>query len=116
MIKALNIATSGLLQAEKRATDVARDILKTTAIASSFSVNDAGNQAVATTDQGQNIGGSVLAGRSAVVPNGGDFSGLVQQFADLRAETAGFKASAAAFKAIDETLDKALGTLLDDKG
>jgi len=110
MIKALNIATSGLLQAEKRATDVARDILKTTARAASFSADSTEANAFS----GDST--SALTGRTAVVPTGSDFGGLVQQFADLRAEVTAFKANAAVFKAIDETFDRTLGTLIDDEG
>jgi len=104
MIKALNIATQGLLQAEQRATDIAKDILKTTSDSTSFKLE---------TQTGENISqpSSQLSGTAASVPSGAGFGNLIQQFADLRAEENAFKASATAFKKIDETL----GALLDDE-
>ena len=102
MIKALNIATQGMLQAERRATDAASSILKTVSEASSFSVDSApeGGQSAS-----QNSGANTKS-----VPGDG-FGNLIQHFADLRAEENAFKASATAFKKIDETL----GSLLDDE-
>ncbi len=105
MIKALNSATQGLLQAERRATDIAKDILKTASGESGFSVEDPSET---TKSAGQSLN---TATPPAPQPNGEGFGNLIQQFADLRAEENSFKASATAFKKIDE----ALGTLLDDK-
>ena len=106
MIKALNIATQGLLQAEKRATDIAKDILKTTNDSASFTFEKpiGDNNTTQPTSQ--------PSGTTTNNLNGSGFGNLVQQFSDLRAEEAAFKASATAFKKIDETL----GTLLDDEG
>jgi len=105
MIKALNIASQGLLQAEQRATDIAKDILQTTAEASSFKLDAAQN------GNAQQEASNQTTGTAPQAPAGGNFGNLIQQFADLRAEETAFKASATAFKKIDETL----GTLLDDE-
>jgi len=105
MIKALNIATQGLLQAERRATDIAQEILDTSAkSASSFSID---TETEAAPDQAN----STAETGAPVTPEAG-YGSLIQQFADLRAEEHAFQASATAFKKIDETL----GTLLDDEG
>jgi len=105
MIKALNIATQGLLQAERRATDIAKEILDASGkAASSFNVDtEAGTKATTASN---------AAETGAPVTSDPGYGNLIQQFADLRAEEHAFKASATAFKKIDETL----GTLLDDKG
>jgi len=104
VIKALNIATQGLLQAEKRATDVAKDILKATSESPSFQLDLEKSDENSTATSSPNSGGAPPVNTS--------FGNLIQQFADLRAEENAFKASATTFKKIDETL----GTLLDDKG
>ena len=110
MIKALNIATQGLLQAERRATDIAQDILKTTSDGASFKV-----EAPDTHEEPADRSSTKAASQSSK-PNGGgpnvpNFGNLIQQFAELRAEETAYKASASAFKKIDETL----GTLLDNE-
>jgi len=105
MIKALNIATQGLLKAEQRATDIAKDILKTTSDNASFKVEE---------DNRDNTTQAAPqpSGTNANNLNGSGIGNLVQQLSDLRAEETAFKASATAFKKIDETL----GTLLDNEG
>jgi len=104
MIKALNIATQGLLQAERRATDIAKEILDTSSrAASSFNV--------AVDTEAQNAGATAGNKTGAPVTPDVGFGNLIQQFSDLRAEEQAFKASAIAFKKIDETL----GTLLDNE-
>lgn len=106
MIKALNTATQGLLQAERRATDVAKDILKSTGQEFSRKV-DAETNATEGADKLP-----AVSGTAPTAATGSDFGNLIQQFADLRAEEKAFQASATAFKKIDE----GLGTLLDDEG
>lgn len=109
MIKALNTAQSGLLQAERRATEIARDILNTTsAAASSFS--DAVENSPSTNTNSQNTEPAQTGNNASL--SGPSFGSLIQQFADLRAEEQSFAANAKAFQAIDETL----GSLLDDEG
>jgi len=110
MIKALNTATQGLLQAERRATDVAKDILKSTSEGASFSI-DEGKDPLPS-DTAQETKAPAITGPSSTAPSGGDFGNLIQHFADLRAEEQAFKASATAFNKINESL----GTLLDDEG
>lgn len=112
MIKALNTATQGLLQAERRATDVARDILKSTSEGASFSIDEGKDSQNIPSDAAQETKAATIAGPSPTAPSGGDFGSLIQQFADLRAEENAFKANATAFRKIDETL----GSLLDDEG
>ncbi|MCK0070957.1 hypothetical protein [Kordiimonas laminariae] len=109
MIKALNTAQNGLLQAERRATEIARDILNSTSAASS-SFSDAvesspsENTSTEAPTTAQTVNNTNLSGASV--------GSLIQQFADLRAEEQSFAANAKAFQAIDETL----GSLLDDEG
>lgn len=111
MIKGINIAAQGMLQAEKRATDIAKDILELNAKEASFSleVEDAA-------DGSQ----SELAQSKTNKSTGTDttsvgYGSLIQHFADLRAEENSFKANAAVFKRLDETQDEALGSILDDE-
>ena len=116
MIKALETATQGLLQAERRATDIAKDILKTTSEAASFSTEE-GNNALPPSDAAANNIPNNSAGNSgpstaASTINQSGFGDLIQQFADLRAEQHAFEANAKVFKAADESL----GTLIDDLG
>lgn len=112
MIKALNTAAQGLLQAERRATDVAHDILKSASEGASFSIDEGTDPQNIPSDAAQETKAALITGPSSTAPSGGDFGSLIQQFADLRAEENAFKASATAFKKIDETL----GSLLDDEG
>ena len=105
MIKALDTATQGLLQAERRATDIAKDILKTTSEAASFSLDSengpSANTVASTTDPA-----------SAPPSDHPGYGNLIQQFADLRAEQRAFEANAKVFKEVDETL----GSLIDGIG
>jgi flagellar basal body rod protein FlgC len=107
MIDALNIASQGLLQAERRATDAAREIVKSTSQEASFSTADPDTPA-------QNTGVDA-AGAPVSAPTGAGFSSLLQHMVDLKAETQAFQANAAAFKRLDETYDDALGALVDDQ-
>lgn len=100
------------MQAERRATDIARDILKSASDGASFSIEEETTPQNIPSDTAQETKAAVNAGPSSTAPSGGDFSGLIQQLADLRAEENAFAANATAFKKIDESL----GTLLDDKG
>ncbi len=104
MIKALNIATQGLLQSESRATDLAAEILKKTSEASSFKLDDDASE-------GQNTAALTSPKTS---PSGAGYSDLLQNMVDLKAEGHAFKANAAVFKRIDETYDDALGSLFDE--
>jgi hypothetical protein len=116
MIKALNIASQGLMQAESRATDIAKDILKLSAEAASFTVDGLDEPANTPSDTANDTKATETGPSSTADLSTGDYSSLIQQFADLRAEENAFKASAAVFKSIDETSDEALGSILDDKG
>ena len=104
MIDALNIAAGGMLKAERRATDIAQEILKATGEAASFSLEEE-----TTAPQGTPAAGAPV-GRSAA--SGVGYSDLLQQMVDLKAEEHAFRANAKAFSRIDDTL----GSLLDDKG
>ncbi|WCL53234.1 MULTISPECIES: hypothetical protein [Kordiimonadales] len=109
MIDALNIAANGLIQSEKRATDVARKIIDDTTAAANFSLDDlpegANTAAVAT-----------ATGGSGKLSGGPGFGDLIQHMVDLKTEKHVFAANAKVFSSIDETLDEGLGRLLDDKG
>lgn len=116
MIEALDTAKQGLLQAERRATDIAIDILKTASKPASFDTSSntdltgiSKNIAPATskTQTGDNNPDAAVR-----INNPSGFGYLIQQFADLRAEQRAFEANAKAFKAADESL----GTLIDDLG
>lgn len=112
MIKALNISTQGLLQAERRATDVAKDILTSASNSATFSLDEGSDPQSIPSNAAPPTKAATITGPSSTAPSGGDFGSLIQQFADLRAEENAFKANATAFKKIDETL----GSLLDDEG
>lgn len=105
MLDALNTAKTGLLQAERRATDIAKEILQSTSSSPSFS----------DTLENKQDTQAPIATKAQTEPQqtpAADYGSLIQQFSDLRAEEHAFKASASAFKRVDETL----GNLLDDKG
>lgn len=104
MIDALNTAAGGMLKAERRATDIAQEILKATGEAASFTLDDDSTSPAASPAAGAPV--------SAAPKSGVGYSDLLQQMVDLKAEEHAFKANAKAFKRIDETL----GSLLDDKG
>ncbi len=106
MIKALNTATQGILQSERRATDIAKDILASTSESASFSSFEAQASKTLPSDTAP-----ATSGPSTTAFTGPGFGSLIQQLADLRAEETTFKANVAAFKKIDETL----GSLLDDE-
>ena len=109
MIKALNIASQGMMQAERRATDLAGEILKSTSQMSNFKVEDADPAAAKDADAAARPGTGTAPLAS---PSGADMGDLIQQMVDLRAEANAFKANAEVFKRTDE----ALGSLLDDEG
>jgi len=104
MIKALNIATQGLLQSESRATDLAAEILKKTSETSSFRLDD-------DSSRGQNAA-ALSSPRTS--PSGPGYSDLLQNMVDLKAEEHAFKDNATVFKRLDETFDEALGSLFDE--
>lgn len=110
MIKGLNIASQGMQQAERRATDLAAEILKTTSQAASFKLEDADPQ-TATSKQPQGSSAPPVG-----APSGPGFSDLLQQMVDLKAEEQAFRANATVFKRLDETFDEGLGSLLDEEG
>ncbi len=116
MIKALETATQGLLKAERRATDIAKDILKTTSETASFSAAENDDPASTPRNTANDISPTQAGdNRPSTTANNSShpgFGNLIQQFADLRAEQRAFEANAKVFKAADDSL----GTLLDDLG
>ncbi|WP_262691287.1 hypothetical protein [Kordiimonas aestuarii] len=108
MIKALNTAATGMLEAERRATDIAKEILRLSGEAASFKLDV--TEASDTTSPPS----AAATGAPVARSTGGNagYSDLLQQMVDLKAEEQTFKANAKAFKRIDDTL----GSLLDDKG
>ena len=108
-LTALNIAGQGLVESERRATDIARRIVSSSAREASFTPNTtdtaAGvpNRAAIETDIAQNTGQPIGFGSSS----------FIQDIVALQTEQRVFDANAATFRAIDETADE-LGRLLDD--
>lgn len=111
MIKALNIAAVGMIKAQKRATELAADIVETT----TRQVSDA------TTPSPSGTAGSSSAGNGDTPANNLDrqslqSNSLIQQIVDFKATEIQFRASATAFKRIADTAEETLGTLFDKKG
>ena len=104
MIKALNISTQGLLQAEQRATEVAQNILEDTAKGANFSVDDLPENATETASE--------PTGGQSLNEGGAGFGDLIQHMVDLKQSEHAFKANAKAFKIASETL----GDFLDEQG
>ncbi|MCJ9430180.1 hypothetical protein [Kordiimonas marina] len=106
MINALHIAAQGMLKAESRANDVARNILKSTSEAANFKLEDAATGATPAPT------GPTATGAQTVLPGGGFGGDLIQQMADLKASEIAFKANAKVFKTTEDTL----GSFLDAEG
>ncbi len=106
MVDALSSAANSLLNAQRRATDLAVEILETTADQSSLQEETATSTAEQDIDNQQETADSTppVQGRP-----------LVQQFADLKNAETQFKASAAAFSRVAESQDQLLGSLFDDE-
>lgn len=102
MIKALNIASQGLQQAERRATSLASEILKDTSDA--FSLPDESSQ---TAPEGK--------APPVSAPSGPGYSDILQKMVDLKAEQRAFQANATVFKRLDDAQDDALGAMFDDE-
>lgn len=102
MVDALTITANGLLSAQRRANDLAVEILESTSRDGSFSEGletPDGAQTQTTPDQ-----------------QGQQGRPLVQQIVDLKSAEVQFRASARAFEAAAEVQDQALGSLIDDEG
>lgn len=106
MVDALSSAANGLLNAQRRATDLAVEILKTTSDQSSFQEETA----TAATDQGTE---NQQENPDTSSPE--QDRPLVQQIVDLKSAETQFKASAAAFSRVAESQDQLLGSLFDDE-
>lgn len=102
MIKALNIASQGLQQAERRATSLASEILEDTSKAFSITEDPSGAAA-------QN------SSTPLNTPSGPGYSDILQKMVDLKAEQRAFQANATVFKRLDDAQDDALGAIFDDK-
>lgn len=100
MIDALNTATTGLLRAEKRATELAADILQT----ASSSVAHAQDKST-----------SEAQPKKQAALNSDSSPELVSQIVELKANQRQFEANAAVFTRLDETQDFLMGTLFDEK-
>lgn len=118
MVDALNSAANGLLNAQKRATDLAVEILKSTTGQGDFKKNlnqnlpDDSAAAEDTPPQTANPNTPPATERRASQGSGV----LVQHITDFKAAELQFKASAAAFTRMADTEDQAIGTLIDDEG
>lgn len=105
MVDALSSAANGLLNAQRRATDLAVEILKTTSDQSSFQEEtEAATEQQDTDTQSNDPDTRQEQGRP-----------LAQQIVDLKGAEAQFKASAAAFTRVAESQDQLLGSLFDDE-
>ncbi|MBO6503972.1 MAG: hypothetical protein JJ850_17215 [Kordiimonadaceae bacterium] len=105
MVDALSSAANGLLNAQRRATDLAVEILKTTSDQSSFQEETE----AATAEQDANAQNDSPDTRQE------QGRPLAQQIVDLKGAEAQFKASAAAFTRVAESQDQLLGRLFDDE-
>ncbi len=101
MIKALDTAAMGMLKAQKRATELAGDILKTTTGQPLEPGNGKNHTKVAS--------GAQTHGATQTNP-------LIQQISDFKLTELQFRASAFAFKRIAESAEVSLGLLVDKKG
>ena len=102
MVDALTVTANGLLSAQRRANDLAVEILDSVSREASFEES--------LTEQ------STEQPQQAANPAGPQGRPLVQQIADLKSAEIQFRANAKAFEAITETQDQFLGTLIDDEG
>ena len=107
MVDALSSAANGLLNAQRRATDVAVEILKATSEQSGF--QEEADTAAARQD---------TETQEEITPPARQEQGrpLAQQIVDLKSAGTQFKASAAAFTRAAASQDQLLGTLFDDEG
>ncbi len=113
MIKALDSATMGLLKAQKRASELATDILKTTTSqqpeAATGRQNTSRNAVGASIDDS----GSALTG---IQPHStAQTNSLIQQISEFKLAEIQFRASATAFSRIADTSEVSLGLLVDKK-
>jgi hypothetical protein len=111
-IDALNTTAQGLISSERRATQIAQDIVTgTSAAADSFSNTlDASDTGAANTAPNElNVPASGPA--ASPLAGGAGFGDVIQQLANLRIEENVFRASASAFSRINETF----GSLLDQE-
>lgn len=107
MVDALSSAANGLLNAQRRATDVAVEILKATSEQSGF--QEEADAAAARQDAETQEETAPAAPQEQGRP-------LAQQIMSLKDAETQFKASAAAFTRVAESQDQLLGTLFDDEG
>ncbi len=102
MVDALTVTANGLIAAQRRATDLATEILA--------SASDGTNSG----DSSQGQTAEPYQAPSNIPSNQG--RPLVQQIAELKTAELQFKASAKAFETAAETQNSLLGTLIDDEG
>lgn len=106
MVDALSSAANGLLNAQRRATDLAVEILKTTSEQSGFQEEtEAANAQQESENQQEN---TPPAQQEQGRP-------LAQQIVDLKSAETQFRASAEAFTRAAESQDQLLGSLFDDE-
>lgn len=114
MIEALNTAANGLLRAERRATDLAVDIVETVSqqIPTSDRIqdqldtqqdNDPGQQQQELPRRGTNL-------------LSGDNTSLVQQVADFKGAALQIQANASVFSSLARLQDETLGKLVNEEG
>ena len=102
MVDALTNSVSGILAAQRRANDLAAEILESTSRSGRF-------------DENLDASGSEQAG---TVPEQPSQEGrpLVQQIVDLKSAETQFRASTKAFETAAEVQNQFLGSLIDDEG
>ncbi len=106
MIQALSIASGGMFSAQKRAADVAVDIVTSAANRNALPAN---------TPQNQSENKQPQTPPSSIMPINGKNGVLVQQIVELKQAELQFKASASTFKRIAETARQLLGSFVDDE-
>jgi len=111
-IDALNTAAQGLISSERRATQIAQDIVTgTSAAADSFSNPPDTLDTVATAATPNDVNVPASGPSASPLAGGAGFGDVIQQLADLRIEENVFRANASAFNRINETF----GSLLDQE-
>lgn len=114
MINELGTAAMGMLKAQKRAADLASDILKTasgTQARTKHGSND--DESIATSPSPVD---PAIAAKGIQSPLTSQTSSLIQQISEFKLAKLQFRASATVFEQITESSEVSLGLLLDKKG
>ena len=113
MIKALGAAATGLINAQKRATELAGDIIKTTSSHQSEPSHTRPDTDVNSNDPADAHNAGAKAGSQDNKISQSNL--LIQQITEFKLTEIQFRANASAFKRIADTAEVSLGALLDKK-